>query len=278
MRNLWLFLVRYNAVFWFILFFVASLLLVIRHNRFQRSAFINSSNVVVGSIYDKLNSWKGYLSLEETNKSLALENAKLRQQLQSYILAEPADSIQIADSIDFNRYHFTVAEVANNSVHQKSNFITLDKGSSDGIEKGLGVITSTGVVGIVLNVSPHFSTVQSLLHPDTRVSVVLDSTNAFGSLVWGNNIDPQFATVKDIPNHVKAQKGDKVFTSGFSLFPEGIEVGEVSEPDISSGGSFLDIQIKLRTDFSNLHHVYVVKDLFEEEKNALQNMTEDNDG
>lgn len=278
MRNLWLFLVRYNAVFWFILFFVASLLLVIRHNRFQRSAFINSSNVVVGSIYDKLNSWKGYLSLEETNKSLALENAKLRQQLQSYILAEPADSIQIADSIDFNRYHFTVAEVVNNSVHQKSNFITLDKGSSDGIEKGLGVITSTGVVGIVLNVSPHFSTVQSLLHPDTRVSVVLDSTNAFGSLVWGNNIDPQFATVKDIPNHVKAQKGDKVFTSGFSLFPEGIEVGEVSEPDISSGGSFLDIQIKLRTDFSNLHHVYVVKDLFEEEKNALQNMTEDNDG
>jgi|SRR5690606_10129708 len=278
MKNLWLFLVRYNAFFWFILFFVASVLLVVRHNRFQRSIFINSSNVLVGSIYDHLNSWKSYLSLEETNKSLASENARLRQQLQTLLLQDGVDSIAISDSIDFDRYRFTVAEVVNNSVHQKSNFITLNKGTNDGVEKGLGVITSTGVVGIVLNVSPHFSTVQSLLHPDTRISVALDSTNVFGSLVWGNNIDPQFATVKDIPNHVVTKKGDKVVTSGFSLFPKDIEVGRVSETDISSGGSFLDIQIKLRTDFSNLHHVYIVKDLYEEEKNELEDMTEDNDG
>lgn len=278
MKNLWLFLVRYNAFFWFILFFVTSLLFVVRHNRFQRSAFINSSNVAVGSIYDKLNSWKSYLALDETNKNLALENANLRQQLQSFKLTDTIDSIQVMDSIDFHRYRFTVAEVVNNSIHQKSNFVTLNKGSFDGIEKGLGVITSTGVVGIVLNVSPHFSTVQSLLHPDTRVSVTLDSTNVFGSLVWGNNIDPQFATVKDIPNHVKAQTGRKVYTSGFSLFPKGIEVGRVSETDESSGGSFLNIRIKLRTNFSNLDYVYVVKDLLEDEKKELQNMTEDNDG
>jgi rod shape-determining protein MreC len=69
MKNLWLFLVRYNAFFWFILFFVASLLLVVQNNRYQRSSFINSSNVVVGSFYDKLNSWKSYLALEETNKN-----------------------------------------------------------------------------------------------------------------------------------------------------------------------------------------------------------------
>ncbi len=278
MKNLWLFLVRYNAFFWFVLFFTVALILVVQNNRYQRSSFVNSSNVVVGSFYDKLNSWKSYLALDEANKNLAQENALLRQQLQNYILKDTLDSIQLQDSIEENRYQFVMGEVVNNSIHQKSNFITINKGALDGVQKGLGVITSNGVVGIVLNVSPHFSTIQSLLHPDTRISVTLDTTNVFGALVWGNNVDPRFAMVKDIPNHVKVKKGQKVYTSGFSLFPKGIEIGTVSETGIQSGESFLDVRIQLRTNFSNLNHVYVVKDLLEDEKKQLQVLTEDNNG
>lgn len=276
MKNLWLFLVRYNAFFWFILFFTTSLLFVVQNNRFQRTTFINSSNIVVGSFYDKLNSWKSYLALDETNKNLAQENTQLRQQLQNYILLDTKDSIQIEDSLEQNRYLFTVAEVVNNSTHQKSNFITINKGKKEGIEKGLGVITSNGVVGIVLNVSDNFSTIQSLLHPDSRISVTLDTLNVFGSLVWGENIDPRFALVRDIPNHVIIQKGQKVYTSGFSLFPKGIEIGQVEETGLTSGESFLDVRIKLKTNFSNINHVYVVKDLLEDEKNKLEALTENN--
>mgnify|MGYP000927226052 CR=1 FL=1 len=278
MKNLWLFLVRYNAFFWFILFFIFSLLLVVQHNRFQRSTYLNSSNIVVGSFYSKLNSWKSYLSLDETNKNLAQENAQLRQQLQTFLLKDTNNQVELVDSISLNRYQFTVAEVVNNSVHQKSNFITINKGTKDGVESGLGVITSTGVVGMVLHVSDHFSTIQSLLHPDTRISVTLDTTNVFGSLVWGNNVDPRFALVRDIPNHLKVEKGQKIYTSGFSLFPKGIEIGTVEETGITSGESFLDIKIKLNTNFSNLNHVYVVKDLLESEKNALEEITKDNNG
>ncbi len=278
MKNLWLFLVRYNAFFWFVLFFTVALILVVQNNRYQRSSFVNSSNVVVGSFYDKLNSWKSYLALDEANNNLAQENALLRQQLQNYILKDTVDSISLQDSIEENRYQFVMGEVVNNSIHQKSNFITINKGALDGVQKGLGVITSNGVVGIVLNVSPHFSTIQSLLHPDTRISVTLDTTNVFGALVWGNNVDPKYAMVKDIPNHVKVQKGQKIYTSGFSLFPKGIEIGTVEETGIQSGESFLDVRIKLRTNFSNLNHVYVVKDLLENEKNQLEELTEDNNG
>ena len=271
-------MVRYNAFFWFVLFFTVALILVVQNNRYQRSSFVNSSNVVVGSFYDKLNSWKSYLALDEANKNLAQENALLRQQLQNYILKDTVDSISLQDSIEENRYQFVMGEVVNNSIHQKSNFITINKGALDGVQKGLGVITSNGVVGIVLNVSPHFSTIQSLLHPDTRISVTLDTTNVFGALVWGNNVDPKYAMVKDIPNHVKVQKGQKIYTSGFSLFPKGIEIGTVEETGIQSGESFLDVRIKLRTNFSNLNHVYVVRDLLENEKNQLEELTEDNNG
>ena len=278
MKNLWLFLVRYNAFFWFILFFVISILLVVQNNRYQRSAFLNSSSTVIGSFYGKLNSWKSYLALDETNKNLAQENANLRQQLQEYILKDSVDSVQLVDSLEIGRYKFTVAEVVNNSVHQKSNYITINKGSNEGVEKGLGVITSNGVVGIVLNVSKHFSTVQSVLHPDTRISVTLDTTSTFGSLVWGNSNDPRFAIVKDIPNHVKVKKGQKIYTSGFSLFPKGIEIGKIEETGLESGESFLNLKIRLNPNFNSLNHVYIVKDLLEAEKNQLEAQTEDSNG
>lgn len=277
MRNLWLFLIRYNAIFWFILFFVFSIILVVRHNNFQRSSFISSSNVVIGSYYKQVNSWKSYLSLNETNAELAAENGLLRQQIQHLLQADTAaDTVYMIDSIEQGRYAFIVANVANNSVHQKSNYLTLDKGAKDGIEKGMGVITSNGVVGIVLQTSEHFSSVQSLLHPDTRISVTLDSSEVIGSLVWGSSIDPRYGVVRDIPNHVEVLKGEKVYTSGFSLFPAGIQVGEIVETGLASGESFLDLKIELSTNFSNLHHVYVVKDLLVEEKERLETDSQDN--
>lgn len=278
MKNLWLFLVRYNAIFWFILFFAFSIVLVVRNNNFQRASFINSSNVVVGSFYQRVNSWKGYLALDEANKKLADENVLLRQQIQNILQADTtADSVYLADSIQQGRYEFIVAQVANNSIHQKSNYLTLDKGTIDGIEKGMGVITSNGVVGIVLQTSAHFSSVQSLLHPDTRISVTLDSSEVFGSLVWGNNIDPRYGTVRDVPNHVKVKKGEKVYTSGYSLFPEGIQVGVIEETGLTSGESFLDLKIKLSTNFSNLSHVYIVRDLMLEEKSTLEATSENHE-
>ena len=278
MRNLWLFLIRYNAILWFILFFAFSIILVVRNNNFQRASFINSSQVLVGSYYKQVNSWKNYLSLDETNGQLAEENVRLRQQIQNLIQADTsADSVQLVDSIEQGRYAFIVANVANNSIHQKNNDLTLDKGSIDGIEKGMGVITSNGVVGVVLQTSAHFSSVQSLLHPDTRISVALDSSEVIGSLVWGNNTDARYGTVRDIPNHVKVNKGEKVYTSGFSLFPAGIQVGKIVETGISSGESFLDLKIELSTNFSNLHHVYVVKDLLIQEKETLETESQEGD-
>lgn len=278
MKNLWLFLVRYNAFFWFILFFVLSIFLVVRNNNFQRTFFVNSSNVVIGSFYGKVNSWKSYLALSSTNEELALENARLRQQLENYIGKDTLENVHLVDSLDISRYDFTVAAVVNNSIHQKSNFMTLNKGSDDGVELGMGVITSNGVVGSVSNVSAHFSTVKSLLHPDTKISVTLDSTaEAFGSLVWGSNTDSRYAMIRDIPNHIKVYTGQAVFTSGYStLYPKGIKVGHVVESGITSGESFKDIRILLTTNFSNLHHVYIVKDKLAAEKTGLETTNRDN--
>ena len=278
MKNLWLFFVRYNAFFWFLLFFTFSIVLVVRNNNYQKSAFINSSNVVVGTFYSKFNSRKDYLSLDEANTLLIEENTFLRQRLQHFESSDSTREILADTTLDYIRYEFISAEVVNNSTNQKNNFITLNKGAKDGIKPNMGVITSNGIVGSVLNVSEHFSTVTSILNSASITSVSLDSTNdAYGSLVWGNNIDARFATIKGIPNHIKAHVGQPVFTSGFSTkFPKGIKVGQISETDLASGGSFKDMRIVLSTNFFNLTHVYIVKDRLAEEKLHLESSNDNN--
>jgi len=171
MKNLWLFFIRYNAFFWFLLFFTFSIILVVRNNNYQQSAFINSSNVVVGSFYSKFNSWKEYLSLAENNDLLIKENTFLRQQLQNIEVADSIHNDTTFSLLKDIRYQFIPAVVVNNSIKQKNNFITLNKGSKDGIKPDMGVISSNGIVGTVLNVSENFCTVKSLLNTATKISV-----------------------------------------------------------------------------------------------------------
>lgn len=278
MKNLWLFFVRYNAFFWFLLFFIFSIVLVVRNNNYQKSAFINSSNVVVGSFYAKFNSWQDYLNLANTNTLLLDENADLRKRLQYF---ESLDSTKVEyrfDSLENIQYEFIPADVINNSIRQKNNFLTLNKGAKDGIQPDMGVITSNGIVGTVLKVSEHYCTVKSLLNSATKISVSLDTTHeAFGSLVWGSNFDSRYALVKDIPNHIKAYAGQPVFTSGFStMFPKGIKVGNIVETDIASGESFKDMRILLTTNFASLTHVYIVKDKLAKEKLELESSNNNN--
>jgi rod shape-determining protein MreC len=137
----------------------------------------------------------------------------------------------------------------------------------------MGVIASTGVVGIVRDVSNNFARIQSLLHSQSRFSA--SANGNIGSLVWGEgNYDPQVAMLKDIPNHVVLKRGNKVVTSGFSLFPSGLDIGTIISTDQDSGNSFLNVKVKLSTDFSRLQYIYVVTDLYAAEQQALESKEE----
>lgn len=277
MRNLWIFINKYSAFFLFILFFGISLILTIQKNSFQRASFLSSSNYFVGNLYSKINSFKSYLHLNEDNILLSQENASLRALLKSSQYSNKLITGEVIDSLQEQRYTFLEAKVINNSIHQKNNTFTINRGSKHGIKKGMGVIASKGVAGIVLHVSEHFATIQSFLNSDTKISSSLANSHAFGSLVWGeNNFDPKMAILKDIPNHIKVGKGEKVVTSGFSLFPKGILLGTVIEPGLESGDSFLNISVSLDIDFSTLEYVYVVTDNFTDEMRSLEEKNKEN--
>jgi len=270
MKNIWLLLTKYNAFFLFVVFFGISFVLLVTNNDFQRASTLNSSHSVVGSVYAQFSRWSNYLRLDLANQELLQENARLRKQLYLLQSRDTATVQTVADTTGRPEYTYLSARVINNSIHQKNNYITIDKGRKQGIAKGMGVIGPNGVVGIVLNVSQNFATIQSILHADSRISAALQNSNAFGSLIWGDQYHPKRALLRDIPNHVQVEKGEQVVTSGYSLFPAGIRVGKVLDMQNSGGESFLDIVVELSTDFHNLQYVYVVMNNFGNELQELE--------
>jgi rod shape-determining protein MreC len=269
MRNLWLFISKYNAFFLLIIFFTISLILLIQNNSYQRASVWNSSNQLVGRSYERANEISSYLTLGKTNDSLAAENARLRNQLATSFTSDSIKQVTVRDTTLKQQYTYTVARVVNNSVHQKNNYLTINRGSKHGITKGMGVTSAKGIVGIVLNVNENFATIRSLLHSETKVSANVNGN--IGSLVWGDgNYDPRFAYLKDIQSHLSIKKGARVVTSEFSLFPQGTNIGSVAETRTREGDSSLDIKIKLDTEFSTLQYVYVINNLLSAEQLSLE--------
>ena len=272
MRNLWIFVSRYNAFFFFIIFFSVGVILCIKNNAYQKSITLNSTNEVVGSAYAHLNVLKRYLNLGEVNDSLALENAKLKTDLINLTNIDSTKSIEINDSINKQQYTLLSAKVIKNSVNQRNNFITINKGSNDGILRDMAVISpDKGVIGFVLDVSPSFSTIRSLLNKETLISVILKKNGAFGSLVWGDgNFNLRKAYIKEIPNHYKIKLKDTIVTSGAGGFPKGIVVGRVSKTQITTGDNFMTLEIDLFNDFGSLQYVYIIKDRLAIEQKILE--------
>ena len=275
MRNLWIFISRYNAFFFFIIFFIIGIILTVKNNTYQRSVTLNSTNEFVGNAYTRLNIIKRYLNLGQVNDSLAAENAQLKTQLLTIAALDTTKLITVKDTITQQQYTLLAAKVIKNSITLTNNVITIMKGSNDGIAKDMAVISpQKGVIGFVQDVTGNLATIRSLLHKETAISVVLKKNNAFGSLVWGDdNFDYRKAYVKEIPNHYKVSVGDTIVTSGSGGFPRGIEVGKVTKTKVSTGDSFMTLEIALFNDFGTLQYVYVIKDKFSTEVKTLKDGT-----
>jgi len=247
--------------------------LVVQNNYYQRAKFINSSNAVSASVLQTSAAIEEYFYLKSENENLAKENAELRSQLlaSQFVSSNKYDSIY--KPALRQKYIYTEAKVVNNSTSRRNNFLTLNKGTSNGIKENMAVITSTGVVGQVQEVSENFCTVMSLLHSKTTISAKIKKDGSYGPLIWnGEGFD--YATLNDIPTHVKLAAGDSIVTSPYSLtFPENIMIGTVESFQREAGKYFYTVKVKLSTDFKKLTHVYVVTNIFRDEQNALEEKT-----
>ncbi len=278
MHTLLQFLGRSYPLFLFIFLELVCLVLMINHHHYQRVSYLHGANAFNGYIDEKISGWGEFLLLRESNEQLLAYNETLLSEVYrtdnfTDINSKEAVTDTLCDPKNNAPYIFHSAKVINRTVNRQHNYLTINKGSNDGIKAEMGVISNEGLVGIVKNVSANYATVMTLIHKESKISALLSTTKNFGSLRW-NGKSALMAQLYDIPSYVPIPMNDTLVTSGFSaIFPEGIPIGIVKEKSISKGDSFYVLDIKLLTDFHTLYNVYIIEYTDLEERLQLEAST-----
>lgn len=260
-----------NFIF-FVLLEVFSFWLIVQSNSYWSATYFNTSNYYVAKILTVSNSIREYTHLREINENLAQENLKLNSLVARLQQQNPANAPTgyQPDSLFAGRFDFKVSKVIVSETSRANNYITIDKGSADGIRPGMGVISATGVVGKVRSCSEHFSVVTSILHSQFMVSSRLVRSGEIGPVRWESK-DPTLVSMMDVSRYKKVMMGDSAVTSNFnSVFPPGIMVGTVKSVRIRPDQTFYDIDLNVATDFASISYVYVVQNRLQTEQETLQ--------
>ena len=259
----------------FLLLEVLSGFLLFQYNHYQGSVWFTQANTVAAQVHEWEAEVLSYLRLPAENAAIVRRNIILQHNLD--VLRHELASMK-TDTSNVNRQSSIVndcttlipARIIDNSVRKRDNMLVIDVGSNDGIAPEMGVVSGTGVVGIVSAVTPHHALVMSILNSHSSISCRLRGTEYFGYLKWKGG-SPLRASMDDVPRHAHIRKGDIVETSGFSnVFPAGIFLGKVAKIKNSSDGLAYELEILLSTDLSNLRHVNVINNPYKAELDSLK--------
>ena len=280
MRNLLEFLAKYNHWFVFLILEVVSMVLLFQYNSYQGSAWFSSANAVTGKLYEWDANVETFFSLTKVNQELTQRNAYLEQEVQklsdSLVSVTKDSSIYHRDQFALLRnYRLIPAKVVANSVDKPGNLMTIDKGSADGIHKDMGVISGTGVVGIVYLVAEHYAIVIPVLNTKSNISCMIQNRGYFGYLRWKGGVS-DLAYLEEVPRHAHFKMGDYVVTSGYSaVFPPGVRVGRILHVFNSADGLSYRVQLRLSTDFARLRDVCVIDDAAMKERLEIMRAAQD---
>ena len=283
MRNLLEFLAKYNHSFVFLILEVVSMVLLFQYNSYQGSAWFSSANAVTGKLYEWDANVETFFSLTKVNQELTQRNAYLEQEVQklsdSLVSVTKDSSIYHRDQFALLRnYRLIPAKVVANSIDKPGNLMTIDKGSADGIHKDMGVISGTGVVGIVYLVAEHYAIVIPVLNTKSNISCMIQNRGYFGYLRWKGGVS-DLAYLEEVPRHAHFKLGDYVVTSGYSaVFPPGVRVGRILHVFNSADGLSYRVQLRLSTDFARLRDVCVIDDTAMKERLEIMRAAEDSIG
>ena len=264
MQRIIYFLIRNKNFILFLTLLSISISLNFSYNEYNKSKFINSSNFIFSSLYDTKFTVSKYLNLELQNQLLLEENKNLKR-----ILFNSETPTKSFDSINSIGFEVMTASVIKNSYSKTNNFITINKGSKHGIGIDNGVISSNGVVGIIDKTTTNYSRLISILNTNFLLNAKFKNSNYFGVLSW-NGKDINKVQLKDVPKQAKIKIGDTIVTGGNSLiFPKGILIGYIQSFKLDNSENYLELEVNLSTDMTNIENLYIINNNNATEINLL---------
>jgi len=271
MQQIIYFFQKFKYFLFFLLLELIAVSFIFNNLNFHKSKFVNSANIVSGGLYKTLSDYTEYLHLRSDNNILSEENTRLKNILERAISkSSMIDSIIVDSTKYMQKYIYTEAKIINNNYSKPFNFLTINKGKRQKIDKEMAVINSKGIIGITEKTSNNYTRVQSILSKNSNINARIKGNTFYGTLKW-DGIDYNTVQLHDIERQAPIKIGDTLETGGKStIFPEGIPIGTVLK--LSQGNTADNkIDIKLFNDMSNLRYVYIVKNLDKEEILSLEN-------
>lgn len=280
MRNIFFFIRRYRTFFTFLFLQIVALYFLFTYNRFHRAKFLGVANEVTGRINTQYNKVEDYFTLRDENKRVHRLNDSLLNLLPRNFVRKDTSVQAVQDTVAydttgmFRRYFSRPAAVVYNTVNSQKNYIQINRGSSQGIKDNMAVVSSDGsVVGVVVNTSPNYSQVMSLLHVQQKVNASLKKDNVFGTVEWDGS-NPKYLSLRGIPQDAKVGKGDTVLTSSYSFnFPPGYMIGTIDDIVKDKSTNFYTLRVKTAANFFNIQQVHVIENLDRAEQVKLMDET-----
>ncbi len=223
---------------------------------------INSIGTYVYSKYELL---RDFSRINEENMALKAQIAELTEEnsklsLDKFELERLRELYDLDD--DYANYNKTAARVIAKGNGNWFNEFTIDKGSDDGIEVDMNVISGGGLVGIVTSVGKDYAIVQTIIDDSINVSGMLintgDTCTVEGSL---NLMDSGYIYVKYFKKDADVKDGDKIVTSNISSkYVEGLLIGYVKEVTTDPNSLTKSGYLIPAVDFEHLQEVLIILD------------------
>ena len=192
----------------------------------------------------------------EKIESLEAENVALKKELE-----EMKNELNIEHVL--TDYDYLNATVVSRNAATWYNNLTIDKGSHNGIEEGMVVINSTGVIGKTTNVSTFSSDVKLITTTDTNNKISVTITNGDKKLIGlinGYDYKTKYLEIEGISNTDNVAIGDLVYTSGLGgVFPSGILIGKVADITTDVYDLSKIINVTPSANFEDINYVTVLK-------------------
>jgi rod shape-determining protein MreC len=273
MRNFLAFIRRFRVLLVFALLQGIALSLYFTFVRFPRSQYLTTASYFSGAIFEVRNEITKHFKLSDNNTWLQNENIRLMEQLPVSFIKLESGNVSINDTAHKQQYTYLPATVINSTHDKRNNYFTLNVGKQQGIERGMGVFSSSGVVGVIHNTSNHFSVVKSCLTENINIDIIIEKTGQFGLLKWDGK-DARRGTMYGVSNDTKVLKWSNVVTrGGGGIFPRGLNVGKVERTKVIEGKPLWDITILYSEDYTAIQRVYIIKNLLKEEQYELEKLT-----
>jgi len=202
-------------------------------------------------------------ALRELNQQLSIESGHYREAMvENERLRKMLNLVEVTDE------PLVAADVVGRTSTELRNYATINKGSDDGLDDGMVVVTEAGLAGIIVGTSPSYSIVRLLLNRDTRVAARIYRTSTDGVVKWEGEAT---LAMKDVPRLQDVQVNDLVVTSKYSSrFPQNIVIGRVSEVRDEENSLFRQITVDPAVNFNTLSQVFVIARMPDQEMLSLE--------